>query len=212
MDIILSLFNAVGVIILAIVGLLRWTKKNNRINIHGWILLILGTLLYTSTTVIEKRDNNKADQELKITITRLEKIMGKYYDLLYAKKYPKEVSLRLPEKPSNQIQIKTPEEGSEVHWKTYVKGIIANTKATVYLIVHPLDVSGYWVQPDVTVSKDGTWKGMVYLGQSGDIDIGKDFEIMAVANPKIKLNEGHVLGVWPRGQWNSQVIQVTRRF
>ncbi len=79
------------------------------------------------------------------------------------------------------------------------------------MVVHPMEVSEYWVQPPVTVKKDGTWRVMIYIGRPGTIDVGKQFEIMAVANPKVKLNEGDKLRGWPEAQWKSEVIFVTRQ-
>ncbi len=41
--------------------------------------------------------------------------------------------------------------------------------------------------------------------------MGKLFEIMAVADPKKKLNVGDVLKDWPEAKAKSRVIDVTRK-
>ncbi len=45
----------------------------------------------------------------------------------------------------------------------------------------------------------------------GGADVGKLFEIMAVADPKKKLNVGDVLKDWPEAKAKSRVIDVTRK-
>jgi hypothetical protein len=77
--------------------------------------------------------------------------------------------------------------------------------------VHPMAVADYWVQQQITVRGDGTWRVIIHIGRPGTIDVGKYFEIMAVANPKIKLKEGNILKEWPAAQAKSQVIEVIRK-
>jgi hypothetical protein len=124
---------------------------------------------------------------------------------------PKEVSPVSVPQPSGQIQITLPQDGSQVLPRTYIEGSVSDPNAKVWVVIHPMEVSSYWVQPAITVGKGGTWKVMAYLGRSGNIDVGKQFEIMAVANPKFSLKEGDVLSRWPEVQWSSKVIEVTRK-
>jgi hypothetical protein len=109
------------------------------------------------------------------------------------------------------LSIIEPKNGEEVVYRPYVSGKVADANAEVWVIAHPMDVSDYWVQPKVSVEGDGSWKVMIYIGRPGTIDVGKHFEIRAVANPKIRLKEGDVLVGWPEAQWKSQVIEVTRK-
>jgi hypothetical protein len=109
------------------------------------------------------------------------------------------------------LRITSPLDKSQVTERPFVEGTVSDPNATVWVIVHPMEVSDYWVQPSVTVKEDGMWKVKIYIGRPGRIDIGKHFEIMASANMKSKLKEGDVLAGWPEAQGKSQVIEVTRR-
>ncbi|HEX8651558.1 MAG TPA: hypothetical protein VF708_12020 [Pyrinomonadaceae bacterium] len=74
-----------------------------------------------------------------------------------------------------------------------------------------MEVSDYWVQPPVTMREGGKWKVQIHIGRPGADDVGKHFEIMAVANPKNSLKEGDKLKEWPEAKWKSQVIEVIRK-
>lgn len=113
-------------------------------------------------------------------------------------------------KQSN-LRITEPPDNTPVPERPFVKGTVADPNAEVWVIVHPMEVSDYWVQPGVTVKEDGTWKVKIYVGRPGTVDAGKHFEIMAVANPELELKEGDVLSGWPKALWKSQVIEVIRR-
>ena len=92
-----------------------------------------------------------------------------------------------------------------------MEGTVTDSNVRVWVIVHPMEVSDYWVQPSITVKENGSWKVKIYIGRPGSVDVGKQFEIMAVANPKDNLKEGDVLSGWPEAQAKSQVIEVTRK-
>jgi len=109
------------------------------------------------------------------------------------------------------LRISSPPQNSQVPERPFVEGVVSDPKAKVWVIVHPMEVSDYWVQPAITVKEDGTWRVQIYIGRPGAKDIGKSFEIMAVANPKVSLREGMVLGEWPEVQARSQVVEVRRR-
>ncbi|OGW75357.1 MAG: hypothetical protein A2Z72_06960 [Omnitrophica bacterium RBG_13_46_9] len=109
------------------------------------------------------------------------------------------------------LRITAPLDKSQVPERPFIEGTVTDPNAKVWVIVHPMEVSDYWVQPAINVKEDGTWKVMIYIGRPGTIDIDKQFEIMAVANPEVRLSEGNVLGAWPEAQWKSQLIEVTRR-
>ena len=109
------------------------------------------------------------------------------------------------------LLITAPLDRASVPERPFVEGTVNSSNAEVWVIVHPMEVSGYWVQSPVTVQKDGAWRVMIYIGRSGTIDVGKQFEIIAVANPKLKLNEGDQLTGLPEAQWKSDVILITRQ-
>jgi hypothetical protein len=110
-----------------------------------------------------------------------------------------------------EIIISTPVYGSHVIERPYVAGTVTDPNASLWVVVHPMDVSDYWVQPAVTVRRDGSWKVQIYIGRSGNVDVGKRFEIRAVANPKVRLREGLVLPGWPQAGVISDVVEVERR-
>ncbi len=109
------------------------------------------------------------------------------------------------------LHITAPPDKVQVPERPFVEGTVADPNAKVWVIVHPMEVSDYWVQPSITVKRDGTWKVKIYIGRPGRIDVGKQFEIMAIANPKVRLKEGSILKEWPESQWKSQVIEVIRK-
>lgn len=109
------------------------------------------------------------------------------------------------------INITAPPDKTQVPERPFLEGTVSDAKAKVWVIVHPMEVSTYWVQPSVTVKEDGTWKVKIYIERTGTVDVDKQFEIMAVANPTEKLKEGDILGGWPEAQGKSQVIEVTRK-
>lgn len=109
-----------------------------------------------------------------------------------------------------KVEISSPKNETEVIERPIVKGIVSDPGADVWVIVHPMEVSDYWVQPRVTVRKSGEWKVMIHIGRPGK-DVGKHFEIMAVANPKEKLKEGLVLNYWPKADARSEIVEVIRK-
>lgn len=108
------------------------------------------------------------------------------------------------------VYIKTPPNNSKVPERPFVEGTVVDS-SNVWVIVHPMETSDYWVQPKVSIKKDGMWKVNVYIGRTGTIDVEKHFEIMAVADPQSKLQEGDVLSDWPDAELKSQIIEVIRR-
>lgn len=98
-----------------------------------------------------------------------------------------------------------------VEWKPLVTGKVSAPFTEVWLIVHVLETSAYWVQPKTTVKAIGDWEGTIFLGNQGMLDVGKKFELRAIANPRDPLKEGVRLPGWPRAAGKSEVITVTRR-
>jgi hypothetical protein len=92
-----------------------------------------------------------------------------------------------------------------------VEGTVSDPNALVWVIIHSLEVSDYWVQPRITVRDSGSWRVQVHLGRPGPIDVGKLFEVRAVANPDVGLREGEVLDAWPNAAAISNLVECTRR-
>lgn len=111
----------------------------------------------------------------------------------------------------HHLRLIEPKHGDTVPERPYISGQVADSNAEVWVIVHPMEVSDYWVQPRTSVRADGSWKVSVYIGRPGSIDVGKRYEIRAIANPKQKLKEGDILSGWPEAQWKSEFIEVIRK-
>jgi len=109
------------------------------------------------------------------------------------------------------LHISKPSDNEKVPERPLIEGKTSNPTARIWVVVHPMKTSQYWVQPNVTVRQDNTWRTVIYVGRPGNIDVGEMFEIMAIANPRDPLKEGAVLDDWPAGESKSQVIQVTRK-
>jgi hypothetical protein len=110
-----------------------------------------------------------------------------------------------------KVEITAPPDKASVLQRPIVEGRVSDPSATVWVVVHPLEVSDYWVQPRVTVRANGSWKVQIHIGRPGSVDVGKTFEIRAVANPESNLSEGKILPNWPKARAISDVIEVTRK-
>jgi len=109
------------------------------------------------------------------------------------------------------LSVKSPLDNGNVVERDFVEGTVSDPRASVSVIVHPMEVGDYWVQQNVNVRKNGTWRVQIHIGRPGAVDAGKRFEIRAVANPNTALREGTKLSTWPQVQAQSDIIEVTRR-
>jgi hypothetical protein len=67
-----------------------------------------------------------------------------------------------------------------------------------------------WVQPEVSIKANGKWKTRIHIGREGSDDVGKRFEVLAVANPNAVLKEGDILDEWPSAEWASEITELVR--
>lgn len=111
---------------------------------------------------------------------------------------------------SISISIHGPSDDAVVEHRTYVRGHVTDPGAEVWVVVHPMDTSGYWIQPPIAVKNDGSWRVKAHFGRAGRVDSGKDFEIRAFANPRNRLREGKS-GQWPTAAAQSNVVDVSRK-
>jgi len=69
------------------------------------------------------------------------------------------------------INITSPEDGSDVDWRTWVEGetnLQNDTDYHIYVIINPADSGTWWVQPNVVFDKnEGKWISFVYIGREG---------------------------------------------
>ena len=112
---------------------------------------------------------------------------------------------------NSSLRITAPANGAEVPHRPMVEGKVEKRDARVWVVVHPMADSSYYVQQPATVENDGTWAVQVYIGDAGHQHVGQIFEVVAFANPKTKLDPKDLLGSWPDAQWRSQVVRVKRK-
>jgi hypothetical protein len=98
---------------------------------------------------------------------------------------------------------------ARVEDRPLVEGTVQPTCARVWVVVHPLSVSEFWVQAMPTVRTDGAWVLKPHIGREGEHQ-GEQFEVAAIANPTEELKEGLVLTRWPSGEARSDVSLVTK--
>jgi hypothetical protein len=112
---------------------------------------------------------------------------------------------------SDSIRILLPRQGSIVGAQGLLQGTVSGQSQRVWIIVHPLATSSYWVQPRVQVSSGGAWTARAYFGRAASIDSGEKFELRAIANPKATLREGQVLVAWPDAGAISDPVVIQRK-
>jgi hypothetical protein len=108
------------------------------------------------------------------------------------------------------ITITSHKDQQSVALEPIIRGKVYSNKAQVWVIVHPMETEGYWVQQKATVRSDGKWYTQVFIGREGTEDSGKHFEIMAVANPTKPIARGDVLDGWPSALARSEIVELIR--
>lgn len=93
--------------------------------------------------------------------------------------------------------------------RAMITGTVNPGCARVVVVIHPLAVSNYYVQPIPTIGGTGKWQVLAYFGESGR-HFGEVFEIRAFANPRKKFREGEIFGDWPEAQAASDVVVATK--
>ncbi|HEX6901873.1 MAG TPA: hypothetical protein VF789_19285 [Thermoanaerobaculia bacterium] len=109
------------------------------------------------------------------------------------------------------ITISSPVSNVQVLRRPLVEGWIEDPSAEVWVVIHPKGHENYWVQPPVQMDSDGKWRTRVYIGRSGQEDVGVQYEIRAFANPEIEMFEDRVLHEWPGAEWSSPTVEVIRK-
>ena len=175
------------------------------------MVLLFGTVSVVGGQTTAQIDSHSLLTELGKMLSETPKSEKDCQAILNRIKVWHEVKLKEIKVSKGKLSIIEPKDKSRVPERPYVSGIVTDPNAEVWVIVHPMEVTDYWVQPRVTVKRDGSWKVSIYIGRPGSIDIGKHFEIIAIANPKSKVKEGDVLSGWPDAGWKSEVIEVIRK-
>ena len=118
------------------------------------------------------------------------------------------VVLTAAEGPS--ISITDPEDRATVSMRPQVSGQVTGEVASVWVVVHPTGTDGYWVQQSVRDIQDGKWSTRIYIGRPGAIDVDKEYEVRAVADPEEQLEEGAELKGWPKARAVSAPLRLKR--
>ena len=86
----------------------------------------------------------------------------------------------------------------------------APSSSNIYLLVHPIAVNNWWVQPQFTYDSNGYWHCYAYFGECGK-NIGEKFEMIALVNPTQTLVLGQKPTTIPASQKQSSIVEVIRQ-
>jgi hypothetical protein len=110
----------------------------------------------------------------------------------------------------DSLLIRWPQDGAFVSARDSVVGTVTGAADAVWVVVHPVTTSDFWVQPPVTVRGNGTWRVVAYFGRTG-VDAGTVYEVRAFSGGREILQEGK-RSAWPQVSGiKSDVVSVTRR-
>jgi hypothetical protein len=112
---------------------------------------------------------------------------------------------------NRKIVLTAPCDGARVAQRAFVEGTAADANAEVIVIIHPMETSDFWIQPQVTMREGGKWRVLCYFGEPGQQHSGKPYEVMAILSlSKGQYQEGQLLSGWPESNSKSQVVEVVR--
>jgi len=111
----------------------------------------------------------------------------------------------------DSLKIISPKNGDSVTEKQMVKGFLNRQNAIVWVIVHPMETSEYWVQQPATIRNNGSWNCLSSFGRPGNSDLLKYFEFRAVINPVEILSTSRTLSNWPNAELQSDINMVIRK-
>ncbi len=110
---------------------------------------------------------------------------------------------------SSRFAIVNPTNGSPVRAISAVGGVIHDSSAKVWIVVHTVGTSNYFVEGPASVKSNGEWSCNVSFGRAGT-DSGKTFEIRAFANPSEELHSDRTLNKWPSADYSTSPVTVNR--
>src|ERR1700681_1631862 len=73
------------------------------------------------------------------------------------------------------VSIQKPENGSAVDHRQEIGGKVSDPSAEVWVVIHPMETSDFWIQPRITVKEDGSWKVFAYFGNAGPMHKGQHY-------------------------------------
>ena len=108
------------------------------------------------------------------------------------------------------LTITQPLDGGMVSPMEMVRGKVSGTSRQIYLLVHPMLSTEWWVQRKPSPpNRDGSWRGLAQFGEAGKHH-GYEFELVALTTG-VELKEGDRLGELPTDGIRSDIIAVRRK-
>jgi hypothetical protein len=111
--------------------------------------------------------------------------------------------------PNSHNRLRITEVSKVASMRYLVRGTGAEPYTPVWVVVHPIDQPGYWIQPPAQMESSEEWRALIYLGEPSTPK-GKRFVIRAFANPTQPLKPGMQLHDWPEAQSTSEPELVIR--
>ncbi|MBO0952095.1 hypothetical protein [Fibrella forsythiae] len=117
---------------------------------------------------------------------------------------------------TDELVISNPANGMVVPRLMVVEGKASNAEV-VWPIVHPIrsrthanPIDEYYVQDPIRVAKDGTWKGIVYIGGPNKTHVGIRYQLRVFINPAKPLLDEQLIYSWPRAERASSAVEIER--
>lgn len=202
----LAVMQVISGVVLGAISFLPSLHKNGGLSQKGWIVFGLGSMILIGSTVSVQVLSARAEDEAQKRIEDLMKLIAD--TVMTTTKGP----AQQPPPPTGEaVRILEPPDGDLVESTHVVRGRISDSVAQLWVVVHPLATSSYWVQPRVSIRRGGEWQVQAYFGRSGSMDVGKTFEVLAIVDPATELREGMILERWPASRLVSDMVSVTRK-
>jgi hypothetical protein len=107
------------------------------------------------------------------------------------------------------LRIITPSTGSACYEEAVVEGTGAASGSPPWIVVRAVGTYEYWPN-HAQIRGVGNWFGSIVCGRHGrDQDV--HYQVMALENPEIPLQQGIPVAEWPRAERVSQIIEVIRK-
>lgn len=110
-----------------------------------------------------------------------------------------------------QVTISTPRQGTGVPWRVCFTGSVSDPHSRVALILHSLENGIFYVEPEVSVRPDGTFRVMAYAAENSPSFNHTPLEAQAFVDPTKALHEGMRLSHWPKAASSSNIVDIYRQ-
>jgi len=111
--------------------------------------------------------------------------------------------------PESRLVVQYPTPNAVVPRRFLARGRASDAQE-IWIVAHVANTPDYYVQRSVMIAPNGDWKGAVYIGRVGDIDVGLHVQLRVFINTNQPLEEGEMLYAWPQAEFASKVITVIR--